>query len=643
MKLPLRVLSLISLAQIWCSSALSLTIPASEDTTGGGTITSGDNGAASLTVDGTKKAFIYFNLDEVPSSSVVRWAKLRLFLPNVVSAGNGLSVYVVSGTWDEAKESAVPANLPSPVANIEAGKLASKRFVTVDVTAVVQRWISGGTVNEGFAIGASAGSTSASLELTSKEGASFGLPAELDIDFQPEPLAASSVTLDHFSESLKTFLTPAFVTPPSILAAGSLGGAAQGVGNLKYQWYRNGSLLTGATGSSISAAGLLDGNYKVVVSNGIASGTSASIPFLRKDTLPVFKSHPAVISGGTLTVSGSGGVGGFGYQWFRGATPVSGTSGTLAAIPLSAGVGSGSYMVKLSNAFGTVSSGTVYFNRSNYEKISYSFARIPAGSYQRGNVFGDSDIVNAPIQTVNVSAFYIAEHCTTKAEWDVVRTWALSRGYTDLAGGGSKASDHPVQSINWYDAVKWANAASEKDGLSPCYRVAGAVLRTGSVDAVVCDWSATGYRLPTEAEWEIAARGGLKGKRFPQGDKISQSRANYKALLDLNYDDSQSVPGYSPVYGMGIKPYTSPVESFAANGYGLYDMDGNVCQWCWDRFGDYVTGTDPRGASAGSKRVYRGGSWDNTAKVGRCAYRSSGDSWDSRFSDLGFRLARMSL
>lgn len=648
MKLSLRAFSLLILAPLWCASALALTIPASEDTSGGASgLSTESNGASSLSVDATNKAFLYFDLSEIPPTSVVRWAKLRMFLPRVDSPGNGLGVYVVSGTWDEATASNNPTVSAVPVATIAAGNLVSKRFVTADVTGVVQQWISGGTHNEGFAIGATAGSVRASLTLASKEGASSGLPAELDIDFQPEPLAASSVTLDHLSGSLKTFLTPAFVKPPSILESGSLGGAAQGVGNLSYQWYLNGSIVAGATGASIPATGLSDGSYKVVVSNGIASGTSASIVFARAATLPKVTSQPAVVRGGTLTVSGSGGVGAFGYQWFRGATPVPGASGTLAVIPLSAGVGSGSYMAKLSNAFGIVSSGTVYFDRSKYEKITYSFARIPAGSYQRGNVSGDSDITNAPVQTVSLSAFYIAEHCTTKAEWDVVRTWALSRGYTDLVTGGGKASDHPVQSVNWYDVVKWINAASEKDGLTPCYRVAGSVLKTGSVDAVVCDWSATGYRLPTEAEWEIAARGGLTGKRFPNRDKISQSQANYKALKGLAYDDSQAVNGYSPLFAKDGKAYTSPLESFAANGYGLYDMDGNVCQWCWDRFGDYVAGADPRGASTGSRRVFRGGSWDSTAIVGRCAYRSSADSLDAslsycRFSDLGFRLARRS-
>jgi formylglycine-generating enzyme len=149
--------------------------------------------------------------------------------------------------------------------------------------------------------------------------------------------------------------------------------------------------------------------------------------------------------------------------------------------------------------------------------------------------------------------------------------------------------------------LKWANAASEKDGLPPCYKLwTGPCFAldaaTVALNSVTCDWSANGYRLPTEAEWEIAARGGLKGKRFPWGDTISHSLANYLALRDYPYDLSGSVNDYPPSYKTGPQPYTSPVASFAANGYGLYDMAGNTAQWCWDRYGVYLGGADPKGA-----------------------------------------------
>ena len=266
---------------------------------------------------------------------------------------------------------------------------------------------------------------------------------------------------------------------------------------------------------------------------------------------------------------------------------------------------------------------------------------IPAGAFTMGDSL-DGDWA-APPHQVNVSAFFMGQKEVSKAEWDAVKAWAVSHGYTDLRDGAGKATSHPVQTLAWWDVIKWCNARSEKVGLTPCYTVSGAVLRTGSAAPTV-NWTANGYRLPTEAEWEKAARGGLSGKRFPWGDTISHTQANYYSSDGYSYDISPT-RGYHPTYDTGNYPYTSPVGSLTANGYGLQDMAGNILEWCWDWHGDYSSGeqTDPRGSSTGEHRVVRGGSYLSDAYSSRAAYRYELDPAGSVSSSVGFRLARSSV
>ncbi|MEI6674303.1 MAG: SUMF1/EgtB/PvdO family nonheme iron enzyme [Verrucomicrobiota bacterium] len=289
---------------------------------------------------------------------------------------------------------------------------------------------------------------------------------------------------------------------------------------------------------------------------------------------------------------------------------------------------------------------TMCFKVAADDLILPNFTLIPAGSFQMGDALdGMSD---APIRSVTVSAFYMAQNEVTFSDWGTVQTWGFAHGYTDLAAGAGKATNHPVQTVSWYDTVKWCNARSEMEGLTPCYTLAGAVYKTTNSTAVVCNWTSNGYRLPTEAEWQKAARGGLSGKRFPWGDRISQSQANYYGVPgSYTYDDGPA--GYNSIGSAGgTTPATSPVGSFPANDYGLYDMAGNVLEWCWDFYGTYAAGTqtDPRGYSNGSARMWLGGCFygnaGGTAPGCRVAARYN-YAPTGRADFCGFRIARSSV
>jgi formylglycine-generating enzyme required for sulfatase activity len=283
------------------------------------------------------------------------------------------------------------------------------------------------------------------------------------------------------------------------------------------------------------------------------------------------------------------------------------------------------------------------------------FSLISEGWFTMGRTSGDTD-PNAPPVNVHVSGFYMATHEVTWDLWNDVRNWALDHGYTDINTGGGKGATHPVHTVNWWDVVKWCNARSEREGLVAVYRNAmGTVFKTGTT-APTADWNANGYRLPTEAEWEKAARGGGAGQRYHWGQSINHTNANYYVFSTngttntYSYDVTPRPPAtgtryFHPAYNDGTMPYTSPVGSFPWNGYGLYDMAGNLREWCWDWYGEatYVNGAaDPRGATSGTKRVLRGGFWNGTAFGCRSAFRNNPDP-GFLDSGQGFRPVRNSV
>lgn len=285
------------------SVSFGLTVPATEDTTGTQTrITTAASNASMLTVDASRRAYLYFNLDNVPQNAVVRFAHLRLYIPSLRQRGAGATVHKVLGQWNEAIASAEPTSESNPVAGFEPGQLGSRRFVTVDVTAVVREWISGSAENEGLVIKAkspvdSKGQT-ASFTVSSKEGPFTGLPAHLEIELLDEsagvdpenPVFADPVTFAQLSQDIKDLLTPAF-KPVVTLSEGVDGRKLQleafgvfGPKGVSFQWFKDGKVVDLGRASTVDGnvvrvdtALLSSGSYSVLASNGPATRLSDPI------------------------------------------------------------------------------------------------------------------------------------------------------------------------------------------------------------------------------------------------------------------------------------------------------------------------------------------------------------------------------
>ena len=244
---------------------------------------------------------------------------------------------------------------------------------------------------------------------------------------------------------------------------------------------------------------------------------------------------------------------------------------------------------------------------------------VKGGSFQMGSNEQDNE---KPIHSITVSDFYIGKYEVTQKEWKAVMgnnpSHFIKR--TGFLGFGEKydLEKHPVEQVSWYDAVEFCNKKSEKEGLQPCYSDSG--------KNITCDFSKNGYRLPTEAEWEYAARGGTESE-----NANSRLYSGSNTIGDVAWYSSNS----------GSK--THQVGTKQANELGIHDMSGNVWEWCWDWHRDYTSSsqTNPRGASSGSYRVARGGSWGADADYCRVAIRG-GSTPDRSYDYVGFRLCRSS-
>jgi sulfatase modifying factor 1 len=253
---------------------------------------------------------------------------------------------------------------------------------------------------------------------------------------------------------------------------------------------------------------------------------------------------------------------------------------------------------------------------------------VPGGS------FNQTEVTASFYHTI--SAFKMGKYQVTYDLWNTVYQWAIHHGYSFAdAGGGSGYA--PVTNVSWRDVIVWCNAYSQEAGLTPCYTYLSAVIKDSTnataCDSAVCVWANNGYRLPTEGEYQYAASY-INGSNWTWYNYASGATDVYtnEAATDL--------VGWDGVNSGGV---THNVGGKTANALGIYDMSGNVWEWCWDWYGSYPVAYqswDYRGPAGGSYRVLRGGSYDSSdASYLQVGYRSSGNPYDSG-NLAGFRFAR---
>ena len=269
------------------------------------------------------------------------------------------------------------------------------------------------------------------------------------------------------------------------------------------------------------------------------------------------------------------------------------------------------------------------------DEIPEGFVFVEAGTFKMGSTEGFD--TNKPVHEVTITKpFYMGKYEVTQAEYEVYCSYGSSSPSSSYGDG----DNYPAYYVSWYDALVYCNKRSMAEGLTPCYSINDSTdpedwgdvptSSSGTWNSVECNWNANGYRLPTEAEWEYAARA---------GDNTVDS-LTYSGTSDVN-----KLGDYAWYYD-SANDNTHEVGTKLPNAFGLYDMSGNVWEWCWNWFTDsYDTttegGSDPTGASAGSYRVYRGGGWSSNSDYCAVSCRNLNDP-SLRYDNLGFRVVRAS-
>ena len=260
---------------------------------------------------------------------------------------------------------------------------------------------------------------------------------------------------------------------------------------------------------------------------------------------------------------------------------------------------------------------------------------IPGGIFEMGDVWGDSKKNDETVHTAEVGNFQM---CTTPITWQQYSLYCLATGLNLPADQGWVRADRPVINVRWYDAVEYANWLSVQYGIRPVYTIDKTIPDPNNKSELDnlkwrISWQpkASGFRMPTEAEWEYAAREGGRKVRFGNGKNIANpAEMNFNASKEFRED--YLVAGH-------YRQQTTPVRQFKPNTFGLHDMSGNVMEWCGDWYGAYPQNATHyyAGPLEGSYRVLRGGCWANSPVGCRVAYREN-ITPDDHAAIVGFRL-----
>ncbi len=256
--------------------------------------------------------------------------------------------------------------------------------------------------------------------------------------------------------------------------------------------------------------------------------------------------------------------------------------------------------------------------------VDDGFVWIEGGTFLMGSPETENWRIDDETQhEVTVSDFWMSPYEVTQAEYQRLMGFNPSN---------FRGDNLPVESVTWLDAARFCNAKSKEAGLTPAYAING--------ETVTWDRGANGYRLPTEAEWEYACRAGTTTP-FNTIHAIGPEEANYYGHYPYEIEENYFNDSVLETRPGRYRQTTVEVNSFAPNPWGLYNMHGNVNEWCWDLYGAYeLTNTvDPTGVETGTRRVYRGGGWNDFGKNLRSAYRAAGEL-DMASYNLGIRLVR---